>query len=75
MAFAQQRCIYLATIRILSFSKFLSSVTISSWESLNVADTSPISVASTSGFSDMSDMKELRSRGRTGAFQLPIYKD
>lgn len=75
MAFAQQRCIYLATIRILSFSKFLSSVTISSWESLNVAETSPISVASTSGFSDMSDMKELRSRGRTGAFQFPIYED
>jgi len=71
MAFAQQRGIYLATMRILSFSRLRSSVTISSWESLKVAETSPMSVASTSGFSDMSDMKELRSRGSTGAFQVP----
>lgn len=59
-------------MRILSFNKLRNSVTISSWDSLNVADTSPINVASTSGFSDMSAMNELRSRGSVGGFQMPM---
>lgn len=62
---------YLDTMRILSFIKFRNSVAISSWDSLKVAETSPIRVASTSGLSDISAIKELRSRGRVGGFQVP----
>ncbi|KNC26952.1 hypothetical protein FF38_12714 [Lucilia cuprina] len=50
-------------MRTLSFNRFLNSVTINSCDSLNVEATSPISVASTSGFKDISAIKEFRFLG------------
>lgn len=60
----------LNNMRTLSFNRFLNSVTINSWDSLNVEATSPISVASTSGLRDISAMKEFKFLGSAGVFQL-----
>lgn len=43
-----------------------------SCDSLNVDATSPISVASTSGFSDISAINEFRFFGSAGVFQLTV---
>lgn len=61
-------------MRILSLSKFLSSVIRKSCDSLNIEATSPIKVASTSGVKDISAIKEFRSRGSAGVFQFTAKK-